>query len=475
MATVDDQPNVLLFLTDQQRPDWVGMHPEIPVRTPNIERLAERGVDFSNAVCPSPLCGPSRACLASGMEYENCGMQSHGGEPTFDRDRTLYSRLRDDAGYHVMGCGKVLDKFYGRRGPNGRHRIEEFGLSDGVRNRGKWASTNPVADNRDHVYRRALAEADRFEDHERDYDLRDATRRDHFAATFPTSLPDDLYCDSWLAQNGIDLIDDAPEEKPWFLEVSFVGPHDPMDVTREMFEWYRGDDSVEFPGPAPVGADDGFDGRTHNEIRRNYAAIVENIDRWVGRYLDRLEQRGELEDTLVIFTSDHGEMLGDHGRWKKHSPYQSSVGVPLVTAGPGIESRSGRCDEPVTTLDLYATILEYAGLDSGEVDSRSLGPLLRADASTRRECVRSGLGPWRMAFDGRYKLVTGYDPSPSEYDLSLGDKEQVAEFHALDDEKQRTLREEREDILFDHATDPNETQNVADSNPDVVERLKAHL
>jgi arylsulfatase A-like enzyme len=325
------------------------------------------------------------------------------------------------------------------------------------------------------VYRRALAEADRFEDHERDYDLRDATRRDHFAATFPTSLPDDLYCDSWLAQNGIDLIDDAPEEKPWFLEVSFVGPHDPMDVTREMFEWYRGDDSVEFPGPAPVGADDGFDGRTHNEIRRNYAAIVENIDRWVGRYLDRLEQRGELEDTLVIFTSDHGEMLGDHGRWKKHSPYQSSVGVPLVTAGPGIESRSGRCDEPVTTLDLYATILEYAGLDSGEVDSRSLGPLLRADASTRRECVRSGLGPWRMAFDGRYKLVTGYDPSPSEYDLSLGDKEQVAEFHALDDEKQRTLREEREDILFDHATDPNETQNVADSNPDVVERLKAHL
>ena len=169
MATVDDQPNVLLFLTDQQRPDWVGMHPEIPVRTPNIERLAERGVDFSNAVCPSPLCGPSRACLASGMEYENCGMQSHGGEPTFDRDRTLYSRLRDDAGYHVMGCGKVLDKFYGRRGPNGRHRIEEFGLSDGVRNRGKWASTNPVADNRDHVYRRALAEADRFEDHERDY------------------------------------------------------------------------------------------------------------------------------------------------------------------------------------------------------------------------------------------------------------------------------------------------------------------
>jgi arylsulfatase A-like enzyme len=149
-----DQPNVLFFLTDQQRPDFVGMDPAVPVRTPNLERLTERGVWFSNAVCPSPLCGPSRACLASGFEYDDCGYPRHGAPVEFDRNATYYARLRDEAGYHVAGCGKFIDKFYGKRGPEGRHRIEEFGFSDGVRNRGKWASAGSVEDDREHVYRR---------------------------------------------------------------------------------------------------------------------------------------------------------------------------------------------------------------------------------------------------------------------------------------------------------------------------------
>lgn len=475
MSAETDQPNILFFFTDQQRYDWVGMDPSIPVRTPNLERLAERGVDFSEAVCPSPLCGPSRASLASGMEYDNCGMPRHGMDPTFDRETTFYRRLRDEAGYHVMGCGKCLDKFYGKRGPNGTHRIEEFGLSAGVRNRGKWASTNHVDDDGDHVYRRYLRDRGLLADHKRDYRIRSETRKHHFASTFPTPLPDDAYCDSWLAQNGLDLIDDAPTDQPWFLEVSFVGPHDPLDVTEEMYGWYRDDDRVDFPGPEPLGPDDGFDGRTHNEIRRNYAAIIENIDRWVGRYLDRLEEWGELENTLVVFTSDHGELLGDHGRWKKHSPYHSSVGVPMVVAGPGVEARPGRCSEPTSVLDLHATFLEYGGLEPGDVDSRSMRPFLDGEAETHREFVRSGLGPWRMVYDGRYKLIAGYDQSREQYDFALGDKEQIGAFNEFDEQEQQTFRTNRERILFDRKLDPNETQNVADAYPETVEELTEHL
>ncbi|MFB6219566.1 MAG: sulfatase [Halobacteriaceae archaeon] len=468
-----DRPNVLFFFADQHHPDWVGMHPDIPVRTPNLERLTERGVWFENAVCPSPLCGPSRACLASGMEYDDCGMPTHGVDPTFDRDDTHYARLRDDAGYHVMGCGKTLDKFYELRGPEGKHRIEEFGLSDGVRNRGKWASAGFVDDPRQHVYMRHLDDRGLLDAHMRDFDLRSGTRADHFAATHPTPLPDDAYCDSWLAQNGIDLIEGAPEDRPWHLEVSFIGPHDPLDVTHDMFGWYR-DPPVEFPGPEPLGPADGFDGRTHTEIRRNYAAMVENMDRWVGRYLDTLEERDELDDTIVVFSGDHGELLGEHGRWKKHSPYQGSAGVPLVVAGPGVEAR-GRTAEPASVLDVHATCLDYAGLDTGGVDSRSLRPFLEGDADGHREVVHSGLGPWRLVFDGRWKLITGYDPDPVGYDLSRGDKHQVNEWEAMDEADRRAAVEERDDLLFDLERDPNETTNVIDDHPDVAADLRAHL
>jgi arylsulfatase len=469
-----DRPNLLFFFTDQQRFDWVGMHPDVPVRTPNLERLTERGVYFENAVCPSPLCGPSRACLASGMEYDDCGMHTHGIDPTFDRDDTHYARLRDDADYSVMGCGKTLDKFYEKRGPNGKHRLREFGMSDGVRNRGKWASAGGVDDPREHVYMRDLDDRGVLETHMNDFDMRSGTRKDHFAATFPTPLSDEEYCDSWLARRGLELIQNTPEQQPWHLEVSFIGPHDPLDVTHEMYEWYRGENAVDFPGPAPMGAGDCFDGRTHNEIRRNYAAMVENIDRWVGEYLDFLEQRGELEDTVVIFSSDHGEMLGDHGRWKKHSPYQSSVGVPMVVAGPGVEAR-GQVAEPASVLDVHATCLDYAGLDTDDVDSKSLRPFLEGETDDHREYVHSGLGPWRMVFDGRYKLVTGYETDGEGYDLLLGDKDQVNEYEALDDAEQRAVREERPDLLFDLQEDPNETVNVADDYPDVVEELAAEL
>jgi arylsulfatase A-like enzyme len=375
--------------------------------------------------------------------------------------------LRDEAGYYVMGCGKFLDKFYGKRGPEGKHRIQEFGYSDGIRNRGKWASAGTVENDRDHVYRCYLLERDLLETHKKDFALRSGTHRDHFAATFPTPLPDEAYCDSWLAQNGLDLIESAPEDRPWHLMVSFIGPHDPLDVTHEMYEWYREDKAVDFPGPAPLGADDGFDGRTHNEIRRNYSAIVENIDHWVGRYLDRLRERDELENTLIVFSSDHGEMLGDHGQWKKHSPYQASAGVPMVVAGPGVEPR-GRCEEPVTVLDAHATFLDYAGVTPGDIDSRSLRPFLTGETDAHREVVHSGLGPWRMVYDGRYKLISGYDPDDDNVD-------QVGEFVELDDEKQQMLLEERNDILFDLRTDPNETQNIIGDRPDIADELSEHL
>jgi len=99
MFSDERPPNILFFFTDQQRHDWVGMHPEVPVRTPNLEALADAGVWFRNAICPSPLCGPSRACLTSGYEYDQCGLPNHGTTYPVEALPSYVTSLRDEAGY----------------------------------------------------------------------------------------------------------------------------------------------------------------------------------------------------------------------------------------------------------------------------------------------------------------------------------------------------------------------------------------
>jgi arylsulfatase A-like enzyme len=488
-------PNVLFVLTDQQRHDWVGSNPDVPVRTPNLDALGERGVHFTNAVCPAPLCAPSRSCLASGLAYDRCGAWTNQDYPV-DRP-TLYARLRE-AGYETIGVGDIdLHMDSATWGLDGTYALDSMGFSDGIEIPGKRAMVStyrsnlmetghvdvdddsdlppgvePGPDEPTNAYIADLRERGLLEAYVEDMADRLWSDRpvSSFATTRPAPLPEDAYVDNWVGRHALHFLRDAPEDRPWHLTVNFVGPHEPMDVTDEMHGWYR-DPDVTFPGPVAPG--DELDAETHQEIRRNYAAMCENVDRWLGRYLDVLEDRGEREETLVVFASDHGELLGDHGGWTKSSPRQSSVGVPLTIAGAGVESR-GRVTEPATTLDLHATFLDYAGVDPGDVDSRSLRPYLEGEAKYHREVVRSGLDPWRLAFDGRYKLITGYD---DEHDPLTGDYADWfdSERRGNRAESRARIREATDPILFDLVEDPDESTDVADQHPNVVDRLRSHL
>jgi arylsulfatase A-like enzyme len=435
------RPNILFFYPDQHRFDWVGDGSDVPVRTPNLDALGRRGIRFAHALTPSPLCAPARACLAAGQEYDRCRVPSNGTDYPLDQT-TVYTLLRE-SGYHVMGCGKFdLHKASPIWGTEGKTHLAEWGFSDGIDNAGKWDAINSGRKTPRDPYMHFLEQRGLRDDHIADF----MKRRGNKPAVFPTPLPKEAYCDNWLAQNGLDLIRGAPDGRPWFLQVNFTGPHDPWDVTRQMKTLYRG---VEFP-PAN-------DGRTltadqHNAVRQNYAAMVENIDRWLGLYIRDLKDRGELENTLIVFSSDHGEMLGDHGMWGKNRPHQPSVGVPLVIAGPGI--RQGHVHRgPATTLDLTATFLEAAGLDVPEdMDSRSLMPLLRGDADGHRDHVFSGMGKWRLVYDGRHKLVRG----------SLRGRMKGKDGGPA-------LR------LFDLQEDPGENQDLAEAKPELVADLNAKL
>ena len=466
----DKRPNILFVLTDQQRPEWVEMNPDIPVRTPHLRQLADRGIWLANAICPSPVCAPSRSCLAAGQEYDRTQVWGNDTYPPDDLPK-YHLRLRDEAGYHVMAAGKhhVGSNQSGNppqfhRGVDGRQGLEEWGFSDAIFNAGLNQATILMRRN-DMIpqdsYMAFLHERGLAQEHIADY-----TRRNQegvWTATFPTMLPDDAYFDTWITTNALTLLDRAPNDKPWYLEVNLQNPHHPWDITESMHRWYR-EPPVDFP--PPLFNTENISPETHQEVRRNWAATVEHLDQCLGRLVERVGERGDLENTVVIFTSDHGEMLGDYNQWQKLSPLQASVGVPLVIAGPGVAA-VGRDDAPMTTLDLTASFLEWAGLTLGQdLDSRSLVGYLGGGGVRHRDLVFSGLSAWRMVFDGRFKLVRGYDP-----EKRIGG-DIFEPMHIPLDETKR-LQRDRPQILYD--LECNEKDDVSSAFPEVLRRLSAAL
>lgn len=442
------RPNILLFFPDQLRYDWTGANKNLALRTPNLDKLAARGVAFNNCYCASPLCAPSRACLAAGVEYDKCGVPSNAKNYPLEQV-THYSLLRD-SGYHVMGCGKFdLHKPEPSWGIEGRYLIPEWGFSSGVDSAGKWDAIRwgmetPCDPYTDHLHTNGQVEA-----HHKDF-LR---RREigTFAATFPTPLAEEFYCDNWIADTGMRLLNEAPADKPWYLAINFAGPHEPVDITERMDAFYRG---VDFPQP---NRSTEFTPEKHVEIRRDYAAMIENLDQWLGRFMDEVEARGERDNTVIVFSSDHGEMLGDHNLWMKNLPQQGSVGVPMVAAGPGI--REGVVsDALVSGMDIAATFLDYGGVAAPDhMDSRSFRPVLEGTTESHRDLLLSGLDPWRCVSDGRFKLIRGYAGGPA---ARGGDVKPYAEAH-----------QSVAPMLFDIREDPFENNNLAERATADVARL----
>lgn len=433
------RPNILFFFPDQHRFDWTSMNSMLPDITPNLKKLAEGGVNFPAAICPSPLCGPSRACLASGREYGRTGVRGHGNP--YPLDQTTFYSLLKESGYQVLGCGKFdLDKPGRSWGADGQHSrdgqpslLNAWGFTDGCDNEGKgdgWA-----AHHRGKVgpYFTFLKNRDLIAAYEKNYKL---VNHDYEG---PGEFPEDAYGDNWIAAKGLDLIESVPVGTPWFLQVNFNGPHEPFDVTKSMYDKWKG---VDFPGADADSADE----------RRNYGAMIHNIDRLLGVYIEEIRKRGELDNTIIVFSSDHGEMLGEHGYWSKKRPLHPSVMVPLVISGPGVKS-AVVCDKPVETLDLTATFLDYAGVKVPEsMDSKSLRPYLEGTGELEREVVRSSYEAWTLVFDGRYKLISG--------DLT-------GKVNATDQAKNL--------VLYDLANDPKEMTDVAAANPEIVARLQPLL
>ena len=447
-------PNILLLFPDQWRFDWHSKRADLEIRTPNIDSLRAHGMSFDHATVASPVCAPSRACIATGREYERCGTLNNGVNLP-ESEATFYQRLRD-SGYHVMGCGKFdLAKGASWWGMDGRWRLDSWGFSDGINNAGKWDQLDGLRLNNNvppEPYTRFLDSRQLLEAHVADYRQR---QKEQYAAIFPTPLPDDAYCDNWVSRNALTLLQRAPA-KPWFMQVNWTGPHDPEDITASMEKSVRGLRMPEVHGT------NAYTQSLNRNIRQNYTAMCENIDRGVGDILSWLQKSGQAANTIIIFSSDHGEMLGDLGRWGKSVPFAASVGVPLVIVGADVRQGS-QSSALVSSIDVTATILDFAGLTMREIDGRSLRPVLSGRVETHRRVVYSGLGGWRMVTDGRYKVVTGF---------TLGSGQNGARLSKTDPQVvQRPV------LVYDNVADPSEMNPLGAVVPkqasDLLELLRA--
>ena len=420
-----NRPNILLICTDQQRYDALGCYGNPHVQTPNIDGLAREGVLFEQCYVQNPVCGPSRASLLTGRYPRANGLWANGVSiPLHER---LFSRALADDGYDCGLIGKMhLAACY--RGRTEPRRDDGFRVYC-------WAH-DPSHGSPENAYHRWL------EAHHPDLYaaamVNGPGRQGHEPVRFDT-MPTAAHYSRWVGDEAIAFLRASPErDQPFFLFANFYDPHHPFVAPREYLDRY---DPAKLPRPLG-GPDDlanrpavltdasrasyggharGFADHPPDEIQgivAAYYAMVTLIDDEVGRILAALDELDLAQDTLVIFTSDHGELLGDHGLLLKGPMfYEGSVRVPLILRWPGKLPAGVRRPDLVQWLDLCPTILEAAGAPPlPGVQGQSLLPLARgdADAPTRGWALceyRDSGHPYQppvhatMLRRGRYKLV----------------------------------------------------------------------
>ncbi|WP_066190857.1 arylsulfatase [Gracilibacillus timonensis] len=382
-----NQPNVVLIMTDQQRWDALGCYGNEVIETPNLDWLASQGTIFENAYTPSPSCVPARASLLTGMDPWNTGILGMGmgqGPMGVNFSHTLPGELAN-AGYHTQGIGKM--HFDPQRSLNGFHQtvLDESGreFDPGFRSDYKqWFDKHKTGD----------------------YGITDHGIGWNSWMARPYHAPEFLHPTNWTINESIHFLEQRRDpSKPFFLKTSFARPHSPYDAPAYYFDLYANNDAIP---KAKVGSwasrhdvkeeamnPDAWRGvRSERDIHRaraGYYGSIHHIDHQIGRLLTYLKEKNLFDNTMIIFLSDHGDMLGDHNMWRKTYAYEGSAHIPLMIKLPrqaGAIEKS--VSEPVLLQDIMPTILETLSLEVPEsVDGQSLLSLMKGEQTNGREYV----------------------------------------------------------------------------------------
>ncbi|OPX25296.1 MAG: hypothetical protein B1H04_00240 [Planctomycetales bacterium 4484_123] len=432
------RPNILLVMADQLRADALGCYGNSICRTPNLDALAAAGALFANAFTPNPICVPARASLTTGNYSHVCtGVKRNAGRIRDDQVKLAEHFAR--CGYETYACGKLHYVPYAPPGqPRLLHGFQHCDLTES----GRYVWQH----DRQYQHRGLEDYIDYLEQVGWGGFSRCHGVGNNDVRPCPTPLPAELHVDHWVADRTIARLNEhlaQRPDKPFLIFCSFPKPHSPYDPPQEYVKLY---DPRDMPAPAgeealladrnPVleatrysHAIDTLSPAALKVIKAYYYGLVTHQDAQVGRVMEALQAAGVAEDTIVIYTADHGDLLGDFGTFFKCNFLEGSVRVPLIVAGPGV--RPGERSQLAGLQDILPTLAAMTGCELGkEVHGMDLtGVLARPDAPGR-ELFYSQCGDdpdqAAMVTDGRWKYCYAQRGCTEElYDLREDPQELV--------------------------------------------------
>lgn len=465
------KPNILLLFSDQHQAACMGYQNHPDIITPNFNKLAQSGTAFNRAYCQDGVCVPSRMSLMTGLYPRKLGIL-HNPDKTSVADEvvSLQSVLKDN-GYYTAAFGK-------------RHLNQAADLG--------WDY------HRSHI--RKESPKNSYWEWIEEQGYLDEFRRDwggEFGGKYPTAdlatrisaLPEDKTMEAFTAQQTVKLIrQQTNRDKPFFCWSSFYRPHQPYNALKRFLDMY--DFSTWGDGTAKGSAikkpptlnqptetlPPALQAWRHGKNRvwrldkalkdeqlfrfyiASYYALVTEIDHHIGTIMKTLEEEGLLENTIVVYTSDHGDFVGRHGMVEKcaigHNVYEETLQVPLIVSHPGVVKQRQRCNDLVEMFDLYPTLLDLTGIKTPTtkhgLDATSLAPTLIAGKATKRKYIVSENWSQAAVITDTHKLGIWLDPKPNA---------KARDFRSFGD------------MLFDRKEDPNETNNLI-NNPKYAKTRK---
>ena len=456
LNAADNQRNVLFLISDDLN-NMLGCYGDPKAKTPNIDRLAARGVRFDRSYCTFPLCGPSRNSMLTGLYPNSTGILANSQifRQTIPSQHSL-SQVFRLSGYFAARIGKLY-----------HYNVPNSIGTNGHDDPGSWElELNPAG-------------VDRLEHHPAITTLTPG----QFGGTlswFASPKSDQYHTDGLMAEDAQWVLERCAKRKdrPFFLAVGFFRPHTPYVAPKDpYFGWYPEkemrvvanvkEDQTDIP-PAGLASYKKEQDKLTDDLRRQslqaYYASISFMDAQVGRVVDSLDQLGLADNTIIVFTSDHGYHTGEHGLWQKMSLFEESARVPMLIVAPGIAAKGGVAKSPVSHIDLFPTLTELCGLKApSNVQGQSLVPMLKDPSVTGRgwaitQVTRGGAGAAQNAKAIERRFL-GYSLRTTRW-----------RYTEWDEGKQGSE-------LYDHDADPFEQTNLASKvdHAKTVEELSKQL
>lgn len=460
LAKPDKRKNVLFIISDDLN-CFLGCYGDPRAKTPNIDRLAARGMRFDRSYCTFPLCGPSRNSMLTGLYPNSSGILQNAQifRQTIPSHVSLPQAFRQ-AGYFAARIGKLY-----------HYNVPKSVGTNGHDDPGSWEmEINPAG-------------VDRLEEEP----LITTLTPGQFGGTlswYASPKADKYHTDGIMAADAqwvLQRCADRPE-RPFFLAVGFFRPHTPYVAPKiPYFGYYPekempivtgvAEDQSDLPAAA-LGSYKKEQDKLTDQLRQQciqaYYASISFMDAQVGKVVDTLDELGLAENTIIVFTSDHGYHMGEHGLWQKMSLFEESARVPMLIIAPGVTQPSSVAKTPVSQVDLYPTLTELCGVSSPEnLQGQSLVPILADPKSKGRGWALSQV----TRGGGRARATVGTDVS-SDGGRYFG--------YSLRTDRWRYTQWDagmRGHELYDHDADPRELTNLADdpAHADTVKLLSARI